>query len=94
MSEKTTITLANTPQIDKDSVYLVDWSKLKSIDELIILLASIGFSFSPMHPQFENIKHLLALDNPIKIGNPTAVREAQEKKINLPTLKMVKKDGE
>lgn len=92
---ETKITLAGTQtQIQQDAVYLVDWSKLKSIEELIMLLASIGFSFSPQHPQFANIQHLLALDNPIKIGNPNSVREAQEKQIQLPKLKMVKKDGE
>ena len=79
-----------TPEIDKDSVFLIDWSKMEKIEDLILLLASIGFSFSPMHPQFETIKHLLALDRPIKVGGP----KPEQKEIQLPKLKMVKKDGE
>ena len=77
-------------QIDTDAVYLVDFSKMKSIEDLITILASIGFSFSPMHPQFENIKEFLALDKPIKIGNPQTVKEAQGAPIKLPKLKAVK----
>jgi hypothetical protein len=82
--------LDGTRTIDIDSVYLVDWSKLEKIEDLILILAAIGFSFSPAHPQFKNIEHLLNLDNPIKIGNQQAVKEAQEKKINLPKLKTIK----
>lgn len=84
-------TLDGTPAIDNDAVYLVDWSKLQSIDELILLLASIGFSFSPHHPQFNTIKHLLALNQPIRIGQP---QQQEQKELKLPKLKMVKKDGE
>lgn len=86
-------TLDGSRPIDKDAVYLIDFSKMEKIEDLILVLAAIGFSFSPQHPQFPNIVHLLNLDNPIKIGNPQQVKEAQEKKINLPKLKMVKKDG-
>ena len=83
-------TLDGTPPIDNDAVYLVDWSKLQSIDELILLLASIGFSFSPHHPQFNTIKHLLALNQPIRIGQP---KQPEEKELKLPKLKVIK-DGQ
>ena len=83
-------TLDGTPAYDKDAVYLVDFSKMQSIEDLVTILASIGFSFSPLHPQFNNIKHLLALDKPIKIGNPQGITEEQEKQIKLPKLKPVK----
>ena len=84
-------TLDGSTPIDNDAVYLVDWSKLQSIDELILLLASIGFSFSPHHPQFNTIKHLLALNQPIKIGQP---QQQEAKELKLPKLKVIKKDGE
>ena len=83
-------TLDGTPAIDNDAVYLVDWSKLQSIEELILLLASIGFSFSPHHPQFNTIKHLLALNQPIKIGQP---QQQEAKELKLPKLKVIK-DGQ
>lgn len=76
-------------EIDKDAVYLVDFSKMTSIEDLIKVLAAIGFSFSPYHPHFDMIKHLLALEQPIKVG-----QKPEEKKLELPKLKMVKKDGE
>lgn len=79
-----------TPEIDKDAVYLIDWSKMEKIEDLILLLASIGFSFSPMHPQFETIKHLLALDRPIKVGGP----KPEPKQMQLPKLKPVKPNGQ
>jgi hypothetical protein len=82
--------LDGTPAIQQDAVYLVDWSRLKSIEELIMLLASIGFSFSPQHPQFQNIQHLLDLSRPIQIGNPQQVGQAQEKNLQLPKLKSIK----
>jgi len=82
------------PQIDKDSVYLVDFSKMTSLEDLITVLASIGFSFSPMHPGFQNIKHLLALDKPIQIGNTKSVQEAQSQKLELPKLKTIKPNGQ
>ena len=83
-------TLDGSPAYDKDAVYLVDFSKMTSLEDLITVLASIGFSFSPMHTQFDNIKHLLALDKPIQIGNTKSVQEAQSQKLELPKLKTLK----
>lgn len=84
-------TLDGKVAVDKDSVYLIDWSKLQKVEDLITILAAVGFSFSPMHPQFGNIVHLLDLGRPIKIGQP---QMPEETKIQLPKLKVVKKDGE
>jgi hypothetical protein len=78
------------PQIQKDAVYLVDFSKMQRVEDLIMLLAAVGFSFSPQHPQFSNIQHLLDLSRPIQIGNP---QQSQQKEIKLPKLKVLK-DGE
>ena len=44
--------------------YFVDWNKLQNIQDLILILASVGFNFSPSHPAFQDIKHLLELDKP------------------------------
>ena len=82
--------LDGTQRVDSDSVFLVDFSRMQNIQELVLLLAAVGFSFSPHHPQFENIKHLLNLDNPIKINNPAAVKQEQSKELKLPKLKTLK----
>jgi hypothetical protein len=84
-------TLDGKPAVDNDSVYLVDFSKMQRVEDLITVLAAVGFSFSPMHPQFQNIVHLLDLNRPIKIGQP---QQTPAKEIKLPKLKAVKKDGE
>jgi hypothetical protein len=57
-------------RLDDNSVYLIDFTKIQSVNDLVLILASVGFSFSPHHPQFENIKQFLALDNPIPINQP------------------------
>ena len=58
-------------QINPEGYYFVDWSKLTNIQDLILILASVGFNFSPSHPQFDKIIHLLDTDNPAIIPNQT-----------------------
>ena len=49
--------LDGTPvnNIDMNSLYLIDFSKCESVNDLMIILSSIGFTFSPYHPGFETI---------------------------------------
>jgi hypothetical protein len=54
----------NQNQINPNAYYFVNWNKLQNIQDLILILASVGFNFSPSHPAFEDIKHLLELDKP------------------------------
>lgn len=82
--------LDGTTAIQQDAVYLVDFSRMQRVEDLVTILAAVGFSFSPGHPQFQNIQHLLDLSRPIQIGNPQQVGQAQEKQIQLPKLKSVK----
>jgi hypothetical protein len=56
-------------QINPEAYYFVDWSKLTNIQDLILILASVGFNFSPSHPGFNKIVHLLDTNNPA-ILNP------------------------
>ena len=80
--------LDGTENIDENSVYLIDFTKITSVNDLVLILASVGFSFSPKHPQFQNIKQFLALDNPIPISMPQQPKQAE---IKLPKLKRVDK---
>lgn len=73
------------PQIQPNAVYLVDFSKMQRVEDLISILAAVGFSFSPQHPQFGNIQHLLDLNRPIEIQQP----QPQQKEMKLPKLKKV-----
>jgi hypothetical protein len=50
----------------------------------------MGLSFSGLHPQFENIKHLLDLNNPINVNKMPHEQEfhpAEKKELKLPKLK-------
>lgn len=73
------------PTIDMDSLYLIDFSKCTSVNDLMIILSSIGFTFSPYHPGFEALKPFLNLDNPIPSRQP------KKEELQLPKLKQIKK---
>jgi hypothetical protein len=64
-------TLDGTPkQIKKDHAYLVDFSKLNSVNDLILVLSAMGISFPGNHPFIEQIKPFLNLDNPFPLEGP------------------------
>jgi hypothetical protein len=80
--------LDGTPVIDNDSLYLVDFSKCESVNDLVTILSVVGFQFSPSHPGFPYIKQFLALDKPIPLRPQP---QAEKASIDLPKLKNLKK---
>jgi len=89
MSKQTTTTLAGSEtKVDMNSLYLIDFSKITSVNDLVLILASVGFQFSPHHPHFDQLKQFLNLDNPLPINNPI---QPEQKKVSLPKLKSIKK---
>ena len=84
--EQTTFTLDGVqPQIDANAVYMVDWSKMTSVNDMILILASMAIGFPGNHPNIQALKPFLNLQNPIK-------REPQPemKSVALPKLKKIK----
>ncbi len=85
------VSYAQTPKeqevlIDETSVYMVDWSKMTSVNDMILILASMAIGFPGSHPNIQQLKPFLNLQNPIKPqGQP------QEKSLDLPKLKSLKK---
>jgi hypothetical protein len=75
--------------VDMDSLYLIDFSKCTSVNDLMIILSSIGFTFSPHHPGFDTLRPFLALDNPIPTRQPMA--QPEKTSLELPKLKSLKK---
>jgi hypothetical protein len=59
-----------TTEIKKDHAYLVDFSKLTSVNDLILVLSAMGISFPGNHPFIENIKPFLNLENPFPLEQP------------------------
>ena len=72
-------------QTNPNAYYFVDWSKLSNLNDLIIILASVGFNFNPSHPAFNDIKHLLDLSNPAMPNLP----QPEQKKLKLPKINKV-----
>lgn len=84
----TTITSeGQEPQVDPNAVYLMDFSKLESVNDLILILGSMGISFSPQHPHWESVKRFANLENPIYPNQGIPLQKPAE--IKLPKLKRV-----
>ena len=73
-------------EVREDSMYLVDFSKLTSVQDLITVFASMGVSFHKSHPHFKNIERFLDLNQPIPLNRPQV---PQEKELELPKIKKV-----
>ena len=82
--ETTKISLAGTePKIDPNSIYMVDWTKMQSVNDMVLVLASMAIAFPGNHPNIEMIKHLLNLEQPVP-QQP----QPQAKELKLPKLKL------
>jgi hypothetical protein len=84
--EETTFSLEGTQtEVDANAIYMVDWSKMTSVNDMILILASMAIGFPGNHPNIEQLKPFLNLQNPIK-------REGQpeKKSLDLPKLKSLK----
>lgn len=84
MSETRT-TLAR-PEVNKDALYMVDFTKMNGVEDLVLVFASMGLSFSGHHPHFETIKHLLDLSNPV-VPNGGVPPQPSKSDLKLPKLK-------
>jgi hypothetical protein len=85
---KGTLDGSSPQQIDPNTMYMVDFSKMESVNDLVVILAAMGISFPATHPHFDQVKRLLNLDNPIPIQQPNVQPEG--KKLSLPKLKTLK----
>jgi hypothetical protein len=84
---ETTTTLAGT-EIDREALYFVDWGKMTGVEDLVLIFASMGLSFSGRHPHFDTIKHLLDLSNPIQPNQPVP-QQPEKADLKLPEFKKV-----
>ena len=85
--EDTTFELKETVEGEhiQDAFYAVDFSKLQSVNDLVLLLAAMGITFHSSHPHFNSVKKFLALDNPII--PPGFEKLPKEVPLDLPKLK-------
>jgi hypothetical protein len=52
---------------DEEIFYFIDFSKLGNVNDLVKVLASMGFGISDKNPHYEEIKQFLDLDRPVKL---------------------------
>jgi len=68
-------------KLNPDMGYLVDFTKLKNVNDLVMVLSSMGISFPGNHPLIEHLTPFLNLESPVPLQEP--------KEEELPTLKKV-----
>lgn len=69
-------TLEGNTEIQQGKAYLVDFRKLTSVNDLVLVISALGITFPSEHPLIEQLKPFLNLDNPIDL-NP----QPQPKKV-------------
>ena len=52
---------------NQEIFYYINFSKLQNVNELVLVLASMGFGVSDKNPNFEEIKQFLDLDKPVRL---------------------------
>lgn len=91
--EETKFTLGGSMQgeikVDPNSLYMVDFEKVRTPQDLITIFACIGFTFSGTHPHIDMLTQYLDLSRPIPVPEQ---QQQQPKKasLELPKLKPVK----
>lgn len=57
-------------ELKQGHIYTVDFSKMGSVNDLVIVLQCMGIGFPSDHPHIEMLKPFLNLDNPIPMQKP------------------------
>jgi len=67
-TQKTTLQLPKLNQLGKieKEYFIVDFAKVKTIEELVLIIASMGVLLSTDNPLYPQLEHLLDKENPIK----------------------------
>lgn len=52
---------------NEEIFYFIDFSKLKNVEDLVTVLAAMGFGLSNKHFHFEKVKEFLDLDRPVRV---------------------------
>ena len=65
---KETLQLPKLNQLGKTEkeYFIVDFAKVKTIEELVLIIASTGIVISTDNPLYSQLEHLVDKENPIK----------------------------
>jgi hypothetical protein len=92
--KETKVTLASDStgnvetKVDQNAMYVVDFSRITSVNDLVLIFAAMGITFHAQHPMFEVVKNFVDLSNPI-YPNQQQQPQPQAKEMKLPKLKKV-----
>jgi hypothetical protein len=87
--QTTKATLDGRPAgINPNKMYLIDFSKLNSVNDLVLILSAMSIAFPGDHPHIEVLKPFLNTDNPMDIPNRTP--QPQRSDLKMPKLKTIK----
>ena len=91
---KSTLSLEKeAPKPDMNSLYFIDWEKVTNVNDLMVIIASMGISFSPHHPAWDRISGFVDYSNPIQLPQqPQQIQKAETpkfEKMDLPKLKTI-----
>jgi hypothetical protein len=61
-----TIELPKLNKLVEKEYFIIDFAKVKTIEELVLIIASTGIVISTDNPLYPQLEHLLDKENPIK----------------------------
>jgi hypothetical protein len=79
-----------TQQVNPNALYLVDFTKLNNVNDLVLILSAMGISFAGNHPHFSMVKPFLNLDKPMFMNQQPEQPMAEVKPFKFPEIKKVK----
>ena len=74
--------------VDPNKLYLIDFSKLNSVNDLVLILAAMSIAFPGDHPHIEVLKPFLNTNNPMDI--PSRQQQPKAAELKMPKLKTLK----
>lgn len=56
-----------TTNPNQETFYYINFSKLQNVNDLVLILSSMGFGISDRNPGFDSVKQFLDLDKPVRL---------------------------
>jgi len=72
---KSTLNGDSEKEIDPTKAYMVDFSKLQNVNDLVVILSGLGITFPGNHLIIPHIKQFLNTENPIDMQQPPTKAE-------------------
>lgn len=80
-----------TTEINSNKLYMIDFSKLNSVNDLVLILAAMSIAFPGDHPHIQALKPFLNTEKPLDI--PGRETQPVQEKLELPKLKQINTYG-